>query len=302
MITRFLYLGSYVHFQTILYEKRDRVAKITLNRPEVLNAISDEVIGELRRAFETADRDPEVRVVILAGAGRAFSAGYDIRPRDTGRSALDPTGLEIGEYLKLWWRRDNRSRNELMYMWSLGLPIIASVHGYCLGGGFWYSLACDMTIASDDAVFGQPEVRHISDTAFLLAGLTNWKHAHRWSLTGDHMSVEEAYRIGLVNKVVPKDKLEEETWALASRIAKVPEASVRINKQVTWMGLNAMGLGAAMKVNAILANIAHCSHGPDRERLLEAQADGGLKAFLDARDSPFQPEPGGPRSKLARKG
>ena len=125
MITRSLYLGSYVHFQTILYEKRDRVAKITLNQPEVLNAISDEVIGELRRAFDTADRDPEVRAVILAGAGRAFSAGYDIRPRDTGRSDLNPTGLEIGEYLKLWWRRDNRSRNELMYMWSLGLPIIA---------------------------------------------------------------------------------------------------------------------------------------------------------------------------------
>ena len=116
------------------------------------------------------------------------------------------------------------------------------------------------------------------------------------------MGVEEAYRIGLVNKVVSKDKLEEETWALAARIARVPEASIRINKQVTWMGLNAMGLGAAMKVNTLLANIAHCSHGPDRERLLEVQAHGGLKAFLDARDRPFRSEPAGPRSKLARKG
>lgn len=284
-------------YEFVLYEKTGRVAKITLNRPEALNALSDGLVRDIHLALDEADQDSEVRSVILAGAGRAFSAGYDIKPREDGRPAADPYGLEIGEYLKHWWGRDRADTDRLMHIWKLGVPVIAAVHGYCLGGGFWYSMSCDITIAADDAVFGQPEVRHISNTSFLLAALTNWKQAHRWALTGDHMGAEEAYRLGIVNKVIPRDKLEEETWTLAERIAKVPEASVRLNKAVTWMGLEAMGLGAAMRVNSALSSIAHSSHGSDRERLWEAQAQGGLKAFLEARDGPFRPEPYGPKSK-----
>ena len=283
-------------YENLLYEKTDKIVKIILNRPQALNALSEELVKELRLALDEADQDPEVRAVILTGAGRAFSAGYDIKPREDGRQAADPYGLEIGEYIKYWWDRDHYDTEEFMHIWKLGVPVIASVRGYCLGGGFWYSMACDITIAAEDAVFGQPEVRHISNTSFMLAALTNWKTAHRWALTGDHMGAEEAYRLGIVNKVVPVDKLEEETLALAERIAKVPEASVRLNKAVTWMGLEAMGLGAAMRVNAALSSIAHSSHGSDREARWEAQSKGGLKAFLEARDGPFLPEPYGPKS------
>ncbi|MCH8090005.1 MAG: enoyl-CoA hydratase/isomerase family protein [Chloroflexi bacterium] len=283
-------------YENLLYEKSDKIVKIILNRPQALNALSEELVKELRLALDEADQDPQVRAVILTGAGRAFSAGYDIKPREDGRQAADPYGLEIGEYIKYWWDRDHYDTEEFMHIWKLGVPVIASVRGYCLGGGFWYSMACDITIAAEDAVFGQPEVRHISNTSFMLAALTNWKQAHRWALTGDHMGAEEAYRLGIVNKVVPPDKLEEETLALAERIAKVPEASVRLNKAVTWMGLEAMGLGAAMRVNAALSSIAHSSHGSDREALWEAQSKGGLKAFLEARDGPFLPEPYGPKS------
>ncbi len=283
-------------YENLLYEKSDKIVKVTLNRPQVLNALSEELVRELRLALDEADQDPQVRAVILTGAGRAFSAGYDIKPREDGRQAADPYGLEIGEYIKYWWDRDHYDTEEFMHIWKLGVPVIASVRGYCLGGGFWYSMACDITIAAEDAVFGQPEVRHISNTSFMLAALTNWKQAHRWALTGDHMGAEEAYRLGIVNKVVPVDKLEEETLALAERIAKVPEASVRLNKAVTWMGLEAMGLGAAMRVNAALSSLAHSSHGSHREALWDAQAKGGLKAFLEARDGPFLPEPYGPKS------
>ncbi len=283
-------------YENLLYEKSDKVVKVTLNRPQVLNALSEELVKELRLALDEADHDPQVRAVILTGAGRAFSAGYDIKPRKDGRQAADPYGLEIGEYIKYWWDRDHYDAEEFMHIWKLGVPVIASVRGYCLGGGFWYSMACDITIAAEDAVFGQPEVRHISNTSFMLAALTNWKQAHRWALTGDHMGAEEAYRLGIVNKVVPVDKLEEETLALAERIARVPEASVRLNKAVTWMGLEAMGLGAAMRVNAALSSLAHSSHGSHREALWDAQAKGGLKAFLEARDGPFLPEPYGPKS------
>lgn len=285
-------------YEFVLYEKTGKVARITLNRPEALNALTEGLVREIHLALDEADQDPGVRSVILAGAGRAFSAGYDIGPREPGKSWISPEGQEIKEYLKSWWDGDVGHADNLMHIWKLGVPVIASVHGYCLGGGFWYSMACDMTIASDNAVFGQPEVRHVSNTSFLLAALTNWKQAHRWALTGDHMGAEEAYRLGIVNKIVPPEKLEEETQALAERIAQVPEASVRINKAVTWMGLEAMGLGAAMRVNAVLSSIAHSSYGHEREVLLEAQAKGGLKAFLEARDGPFRPEPFGPKSKV----
>ena len=288
-------------YENLLYEKTDKIVKITLNRPEVLNALSEDLVKEIRLALDEADGDPGVRVVILTGAGRSFSAGYDIKPREDGRPAADPYGLEIGEYLKYWWDRDSYDTQEFTHIWKLGVPVIASVRGYCFGGGFWYSMACDITIAADNAVFGQPEVRHISNTSFMLAALTNWKQAHRWALTGDHMGAEEALRIGVVTQLVPEAQLDDETWALAERIAMVPEASVRINKAVTWMGLEAMGLGAAMNINAALSSAAHGSHGAHREALWDAQSKGGLRGFLEARDGPFPPEPYGPKSIVKKK-
>ncbi|MFQ5934211.1 MAG: enoyl-CoA hydratase/isomerase family protein, partial [Dehalococcoidia bacterium] len=164
-------------YQFVLYEKSDKIAKVILNRPEALNALSEGLVQEIHLALDEADQDSEVRAIILAGAGRSFSAGYDIKPREDGRFGNDPQGLETGEYLKRWWNQDRAHTDNLMHIWRLGVPVIAMVHGYCLGGRFWYSMACDITIASDDAVFGQPEVRHISNTSFLLAALTNWKQA-----------------------------------------------------------------------------------------------------------------------------
>ena len=288
-------------YESILYEQHGPVVKITMNRPDVLNALSEQMVNEISAALDQADGDPEVRAVILAGAGRSFCAGYDMKREgssDEDRpSAMDPESSEMEEYLRYWWERDASHTDDLTHIWKLGVPVIAMVHGYCMGGGFWYSLACDITIASDDAVFGQPEVRHISNTTFLLAALTNWKHAHEWALTGDHMDAQHAEKLGIVNRVVPRDRLEEEVFRLAERIALVPEPSVRVNKAVTWMGLSAMGLTAAMDVNAALSSIAHSSHGEYRKMLNAAHQAGGLRGFLEARDGPFQPEPQGPRSR-----
>jgi len=171
------------------------------------------------------------------------------------------------------------------------------VNGYAMGGGFWYSTACDITIASERAVFAQPEVRHISNSTFLFAALCGWKVANRYALTGDHIDAAEALRIGLVNEVVPHDELLPRTRRLAERIAMVPEPSVRLNKQVTAYGLLASGINAGLLVNGPLSALAHSSHGPERERLWEAQARAGMKGFLDARDRPFHPEPFGPKSR-----
>jgi len=165
-----------------------------------------------------------------------------------------------------------------------------------MGGGFWYALAADITIAADNSVFAQPEVRHISNTTFLFAALAGWKAAHRYSLTGDHFDAAEALRLGIVNEVVPAAELMAKAHALAERIARVPEPSVRLNKAITCHGMLAVGLGAGMLANIPLSALAHASFNSDRADLLAAMQGGGLRAFLDARDGKFIPEPFGPKS------
>jgi enoyl-CoA hydratase/carnithine racemase len=283
-----------MEYKNILYDKDGTVVTITLNRPDALNAISFELENELHLALDEADADAEVRAIILTGAGQAFSAGYDMAG---DQDPMDPAGRPVGDYLKWWWNNDTKNIQKLMHIWYLSKPVIAAINGWCMGGGFWYALASDITIASDRATFAQPEVRHISNTTFLFAALAGWKAAHRYALTGDHFDAQEALRLGVVNEVVPHDELMPEVRKLANRISMVPEASVRLNKAITCYGLEAMGLRGGMLVNGIISSIAHSSHGPHRENLMEAQKRGGFKAFLDERDGPFIPEPFGPKSK-----
>ncbi len=217
-------------YDDILYDIEDGIATITLNRPQVMNALSPNLEAEMHRAFDEADADRDVRVIILTGAGAAFCSGYDQGPGESGRKRTDPTGQTIADYIEAWQRSDGETAAMWAHMWRLGKPIIAAVNGWAMGGGFWYQLAADMTIASDKAVFAQPEVRHISNSSYLFTALCGWKAANRWALTGDHFDADEAYRIGMVNEVVPHDELIERARALATRIALVPEPSIRLNK------------------------------------------------------------------------
>ena len=285
----------------LLYSVEDSIATITLNRPDRMNALTHELEAELHRAFDKADADRAVRVIILTGAGRAFCAGYD--QAQTGKSGTrhsDPKGKTHAEFIEYWQRNDAGHVAYWTHMWRLGKPIIAAVNGWAMGGGFWYQLAADITIASDQAVFAQPEVRHISNTTFLLGALCGWKAANRWGLTGDHFDAQEALRIGMVNEVVPHDQLMEVTRAMAKRIALVPEPSVRLNKAITMLGIQAAGVYSGLLLEGALGALAHSSHNEFREKLFEAQREGGLKAYLDMRDGPFQPEPMGPRSAKGR--
>jgi enoyl-CoA hydratase len=287
--------------QEILYGVDEQIATITLNRPERMNALTHDLEGELHRTFDKADADRDVRVIILTGAGRAFCAGYD--QGQTGKSGTrhsDPKGKSIAEFIEYWQRNDVGRVAQWTHMWRLGKPIIAAVNGWAMGGGFWYQLAADITVASDQAVFAQPEVRHISNTTFLLGALCGWKAANRWGLTGDHFDAQEALRIGMVNEVVPHDELMERSRTLAKRIALVPEPSVRLNKAVTMMGMQAAGVYSGLLLEGTLGALAHASHNEHREKLHEIQRTHGLKAYLDARDGPFQPEPMGPRSAKGR--
>ena len=286
-------------YEFVLYEEDGPVVTVTLNRPEALNALSRPLEGELHAALDEADGDDSVRAIVLTGAGRAFSSGYDIAGGDEdGEGGGARERVPSGEFLRAQWQSSKRNPGLMMHIMELSKPVIAAVNGWCVGGGLWYALACDITLAADDAVFAQPEVRMVSNSSVLFALLAGWKHAHRYALTGDHFDAQEALRIGVVNEVVPADQLLEHAMALARRIALVPRDSVRLNKAITVYGLEAMGLRNALNVNAFLSTIVQASNdGPDIEHLAEARQEGGLRAFLAARDGPFRPEPFGPRSR-----
>jgi enoyl-CoA hydratase/carnithine racemase len=284
--------------QDLIYSLDGNVATITLNRPERMNAISIELEEDLHRAFDKADCDRTVRVIVLTGTGNAFSAGYDMAPKG-GRDA-DPSARSMADFVEYWQRRDSQSVVHWSHMWGLGKPIIAAVNGWALGGGFWYALAADLTIASDRAVFGQPEVRHISRSTYLFGAICGWKNANRWALTGDHFDANEAYRMGMVNEVVPHDQLMATVCDLARRIALVPEPSVRLNKAIMMQSMQAAGVQAGLRVDGALSALVHVSHNADREKLFETQRTKGTKAYLEMRDGPFQPEPMGPRSAKAQ--
>lgn len=283
-------------YENILYEVEEQVATITLNRPQALNAISPALETELHAALDVADRDADVRVVILTGAGRAFCAGYDLSGEGEGRKM--PPEISVDEFLKEWQFTSMDGVWKILHLFQLTKPVIAALNGWTMGGGLWYSTACDISVASERAVFAQPEVREISNTTFLLTALCGWKVANRWALTGDHMDASEALRVGLVNEVVPHDDLIPRARALARRIAMVPEASVRLNKATSMLGLLASGLFNGLLLSGPLSTVVQSSvGGPRWHELHEAQKAAGMRGFLDARDGPFLPEPFGPKSK-----
>ncbi len=287
-------------YQDLIYSVEDKIATITLNRPTRMNALSPNLEEEIHTAFDEADGDSAVRVIILTGAGNAFCAGYDQGPNKSGRRNSDPAGRSIAEFIEYCHRRQGKHVPAWTHMWRLGKPIIAAVNGWAMGAGFWYQLAADITIASDQATFAQPEVRHISSTSFLFTALCGWKAANRWGLTGDHFDAQEALRIGMVNEVVPHDQLMEHVRALAKRIALVPEPAVRLNKAVAMQGIQAAGLHAGLLMEGTLGALAHASHNEYRQKLFDVHAKEGVKAYLEMRDGPFQPEPMGPRSAKGR--
>jgi enoyl-CoA hydratase/carnithine racemase len=286
-------------YDTILYEKQRHGVLITWNRPETLNAISRQLEQELAEALMEAEHDPEVRAIVMTGMGRAFSSGYDIggeRPQMVWPYGV-PEGHSAAEQLDHWRSRSHAETTKLMQIWELGKPVIAAVHGWCVGGGSWYALACHMTYAAEDAVFAQPEVRMISNTNFFWTLNAGYKHALRYGLTGDHIDAREALRIGIINDIVPRDELLDTCFRIVERIARISPETIKLNLAIATRGLEMMGLRNALLLNDELSALVQSSQREDfRRHLQEAQKQGGMRAFLQQRDDPFRPEPFGPRS------
>jgi enoyl-CoA hydratase/carnithine racemase len=289
------------NYKNILYQKQRKGVLITLNRPNALNALNEELMNEFDQALSEAETDPEIRAVVITGADGAFSVGEDISGDDP--ETAWPYGIPVGTSLNATYNklRDADRKDILgrqLYRWQYSKPIIAAVSGWCLGAGSWLALTCHITIAADDAVFGQPQVRHGANTDFIWVALAGFKNALRYSLTGDHVDAKEALRIGLVNQVVAKDQLLETCFQFVERVAHVPPETVKINLHISTLGMEMMGLRKAWTLNAELAAMARLTKREEfNKRLEDAKKKGGLAAFLQERDAPFQPEPFGPHAK-----
>lgn len=291
------------NYQNLLYQKQRKGVLITLNRPKSQNAINEALLDELDQALAEAEADPEIRAVVLTGAGDAFSVGEDLSGEEPDTAW--PYGIPVNTSLNATYNkfRDADRKDILgrqLYRWQYPKPIIAAVSGWCLGAGASLALTCHVTIAADDAVFGQPQVRHAANTDFVWVLLAGFKNALRYSLTGDHVDAQEALRMGLVNQVVSRSDLIETCFKFVDRIAHVPPETVKINLHISTQGLEMMGLRKAWMLNSELAAMARMTKREEfNKRLEEAKKKGGLAAFLKERDAPFQPEPFGPNAKKA---
>jgi enoyl-CoA hydratase len=223
----------------IEYVADGAIARIRLNRPKKLNAINGEMLDGLNEALDRAESDDAVRVVLLSGEGRAFSAGFDL---DIGTPAA---GVSLVEHTRRELRRDF---DLIMRFWDCPKPTIAAVHGYCLGSSMEITAVCDITIAADDCLFGAPEVRFGSGIVCLvLPWVIGLKQAKELLLTGDDkVDALRAASMGLINKVVPADRLMTEADAIALRIAANNELAVRLTKRAIHRSVEIAGLRDAL--------------------------------------------------------
>ncbi len=228
-----------MHDGLIGYERRDALAVLTLNRPEKLNAINTAMIDGLHRALDTAEADEDVRVVILAGAGRAFSSGFDLDMETGGEER--PDAMAVRRALENDFRI-------IMRFWDCPKVTVAAVHRYCLGSAMELAVACDLTIAADDCVFGAPEVRFGSGiVAMLLPWLVGPKRAKQLLLTGeDRLPAIQALQMGLVSQLVPSDRLMDEAFELGRRIAANDRLAVSLTKQAINRSLDVVGMRQAL--------------------------------------------------------
>jgi enoyl-CoA hydratase len=222
----------------VLSERRGAVALLTLNRPDKLNAINEPLIEALDAALDAAEADESVRAIVVAGRGRAFSAGFDL---DMGLGEGKPEPAAVRRALQ------NNFRIILRF-WDSPKPTIAAVHGYCLGSALELAVACDLTIAAEDCRFGEPEVKFGSGiVALLLPWLAGPKAAKYLLLTGeDRASAAEVLAMGLVNRVVPAAALLDEALALAKRIAANDAQAVRLTKRAVNRSLDIGGMRQAL--------------------------------------------------------
>jgi enoyl-CoA hydratase len=251
------------------------VRRLTLNRPAKRNALSNALRGAIFAALEDADKDAEVRVIVLCGAGTCFSSGYDLA--GVGELPFHTAGGQ-GQ-----WAR--HVVEGCFRIWDLAKPVIAQVHGWCLAGGSELAFACDLVYCAEDAQIGYPAVRTMSppDNQYH-AWILGMRAAMELMLTGDAISGVEAARLGFANRAFPAADLERETLAMAERIAKVDPELAQLNKRLVHRQMEAMGLRAGLRAGTDLHALGWHT-GASRAYMTQLRE--GVRGALDARDEAF---------------
>ena len=266
----------------VLYEKDGRIGRITLNRPEAMNAIDDEVPGLLQDAVEAANADPSVHVIILSGAGKAFCAGYDLKYYAEGNGAGEATQPMPWDPMKDYAFM-SRNTEKFMSLWRSHKPVVCKVHGFAVAGGSDIALCCDMVVMAEDAKIGYMPVRvwGCPTTAMWTYRLGPEK-AKRMLFTGDKVTGVEAADMGLVLKAVPADKLDAEVERLAERMATVPINQLMMQKMVINQAIEAMGLANTQRLATVFDGITR--HSPEGINFKERSEQVGWKQAVDERD------------------
>jgi enoyl-CoA hydratase/carnithine racemase len=266
-------------FECIRVTRHERVMHIELNRPERLNALSRQTLLELNACLDGVEADAEVRAVVISGAGRAFSSGFDLKEQMERR----PSGPEAWrEILDLDFRTTMR-------FWHCSKPTIAAVHGACLAGAFELALACDLTIAAEDAIFGEPELKFGAGiVTMLLPWLMGPKQAKEIVLLGlDRIDAATAQHLGIANRVVPAGAHVHTALRIAANIAAIDPNLVRDTKKAINRSYEARGMDTALK-QALDIDHAIESHGSaDKRQFMDIARAQGLKAALAWRDARF---------------
>jgi enoyl-CoA hydratase/carnithine racemase len=267
-------------YQTLTLTIDDRVASLTLNRPHRMNAISEQLLEEFKQAIAAIDKDDEVRVVIVSGAGgKAFSAGYDLQD-SVGRPK--PSIAELNERYA-WQQTFNLS------VWHCSKPVIAMIDGYCLAGALELASCCDIRYCSDTSRIGALEARFGGGMGTLMLPWILGNKCRELVYTGDILSAEEALRIGLVDRVFPKSTLAAETLRIAKRMSRVAASCQTWNKRAINQTFETMGLQTALRHGVDAASILRAIGSPEREKFDELRRTEGLQTALAWRKSLFAP-------------
>ena len=266
-------------FDTILSAREGAIARITLNRPERLNALNKQCLEEINAAMDDAEADEAVRAIVIDGAGRAFSSGFDLKAQMEQR----PEGARV------WRDILDLDFDTTMRFWHCPKPTIAAVHGACLAGAFELSMACDITIAADDAVFGEPELKFGAGiVTMLLPWMTSPKQAKRIILSADdRIDAHAALAMGLVSRVVGSGEHLREAMRTASGIALMDPDLVRQTKKALNATYDLQGLRNALQV-ALDIDHSIVSHGsPDKQAFMAVARERGMRAAIAWRDARF---------------
>jgi enoyl-CoA hydratase len=265
--------------ETILFEARGPIGLLTFNRPERLNAFSQSMIDEVNRRLDLVERDDDIRVLVVAGAGRAFSAGFDLKD---GADKPWSTVADVTPTLK-------KDFDFIMRFWHFSRPTIAAVHGYALAGACELAMACDITIAAEGTRFGEPELRFGSGiVALLMPWLSGPKKAKEFLLTGnDRIDAAEALACGLINRVVPLGSELNAALALAREIALNDRVKVAMTKRAINRGYEMMGMLAALDMGLDTDIQIEALQTPEGQEFKAIAKRDGLKAALAWRDARF---------------